>query len=219
MTGGELCRIAGVRKRYGASVALELDGLALSRGGFYTLTGRNGAGKSTLLSILALLAPPDEGKLFFEGEEVPWSGGGALRCRREVTLLSQSPYLFTGSVFGNVAFGLRARGVPAGEREEQVQRALEAVGLPGFGRRSARGLSGGEAQRVALARALVLRPKLLLLDEPLAGVESGAVRQLERLFAGIPASGTTVVMATHDPLPACGERLHLENGRLVGFPS
>jgi tungstate transport system ATP-binding protein len=211
-------RLQSIRKRYGSNVALDVEELTIAEGRLYTLTGANGAGKSTLLSILAFLAPPTSGEIFYAGVRVDWNHGSVEEYRRKVTLLHQSPYLFGGSVHDNVAFGLKVRGIPGEERRRIVDRALEGVGLQGFRDRKARELSGGEAQRVAMARALALEPEVLLLDEPLANIDRETAGLLESVIASLPARGTTVVMTTHDPdHPGRlnGESIHLEGGRHV----
>ena len=211
-------RLQSIRKRYGSNVALDVEELTIAEGRLYTLTGANGAGKSTLLSLLAFLAPPTSGEIFYAGVRVDWNHGSVEGYRRKVTLLHQSPYLFGGSVHDNVAFGLKVRGIPGEERRRIVDRALEGVGLQGFRDRKARELSGGEAQRVAMARALALEPEVLLLDEPLANIDRETTGLLETVIASLPARGTTVVMTTHDPdHPGRlnGESIHLEGGRHV----
>jgi tungstate transport system ATP-binding protein len=211
-------RLQSIRKCYGSNVALDIGELTIAEGRLYTLTGANGAGKSTLLGILAFLAPPTSGEIFYAGVRVDWNHGSVEEYRRKVTLLHQSPYLFGGSVHDNVAFGLKVRGIPGEERRRIVDRALDVVGLLGFRDRKARELSGGEAQRVAMARALALEPEVLLLDEPLANIDRETVGLLESVIASLPARGTTVVMTTHDPdHPGRlnGESIHLEGGRHV----
>jgi len=195
----ELYRLRSVTKRYGANVALDIDALTIAAGRLYTLTGANGAGKSTLLGILALLTPPTTGEIFYAGERIDWRSDVVGRQRRKVTLLHQSPYLFGGTVFRNVAYGLLARGIAGETAHRAVERALATVGLDRFRDRDARELSGGEAQRVAMARALVLKPEVLLLDEPLANIDRETAGLLETVIASLPAQGTTVVMTTHEP--------------------
>jgi len=195
----ELYRLRSVTKRYGANVALDIDALTIAAGRLYTLTGANGAGKSTLLGILALLTPPTTGEIFYAGERIDWRSDVVGRQRRKVTLLHQSPYLFGGTVFRNVAYGLLARGIAGETADRAVDRALATVGLDRFRDRDARKLSGGEAQRVAMARALVLKPEVLLLDEPLANIDRETAGLLETVIVSLPAQGTTVVMTTHEP--------------------
>ena len=211
-------RLQSIRKCYASNVALDIEELTIAEGRLYTLTGANGAGKSTLLSILAFLAPPTSGEIFYAGKRVDWDHGSVEEYRRKVTLLHQSPYLFGGSVHDNVAFGLKVRGIPGEEQRQRIDKALDVVGLRGFRDRKARDLSGGEAQRVAMARALALKPEVLLLDEPLANIDRETTGLLETVIASLPAQGTTVVMTTHDPdHPGRlnGESIYLEGGRHV----
>lgn len=211
-------RLRGIRMRYGTRTVLAIDDLSIAAGRLYTLAGPNGAGKSTLLDILAFLAPPTEGEVWYAGTRVDWSPRSARDRRLKVTLLHQSPYLFGGTVRANVAFGLRSRGIRGDAQRRIVDRALEAVGLGDFAERKARELSGGEAQRVAMARALALEPEVLLLDEPFANIDRETAALLETVIASLPARGTTVVMTTHDPdHPARlnGAPIVLEAGRVV----
>ena len=211
-------RLQSIRKSYGSNVALDIEELTIAEGRLYTLTGANGAGKSTLLSILAFLAPPTSGEIFYAGKRVDRDHGSVEEYRRKVTLLHQSPYLFGGSVDDNVAFGLKVRGIRGEEQRRRIDEALDVVGLRGFRDRKARELSGGEGQRVAMARALALKPEVLLLDEPLANIDRETTGLLEAVIASLPAQGTTVVMTTHDPdHPGRlnGESIFLEGGRHV----
>src|SRR5512140_1234709 len=164
-------RLNSIRKCYGSNVALDIEELTIAEGRLYMLTGANGAGKSTLLSVLAFLAPPTSGEIFYAGKRVDWDPGSMEKYRRKVTLLHQSPFLFGGTVNDNVAFGLKARGIHGEAQLRRIDKALDDVDLQGFRNRKARELSGGEAQRVAMARALVLEPEVLLLDEPLANID------------------------------------------------
>lgn len=214
----ELYRLRSVTKRYGANVAVDIESLTIAAGRLYTLTGANGAGKSTLLGILAFLAPPTTGEIFYAGERIDWKSDIVRRRRRKVTLLHQSPYLFGGTVFRNVEYGLKARGIAGETTLRAVDRALEMVGLEGFRGRDARELSGGEAQRVAMARALALDPEVLLLDEPLANIDRETAILLEAVIASLPSRGTTVVMTTHDPDPPArrnGGSIVLEGGKIA----
>jgi len=214
----ELYRLRSVTKRYGSNVALDIEELTIGEGRLYTLTGANGAGKSTLLNILAFLSPPTSGEIFYAGRRVDWNHGSVEEYRRKVTLLHQAPYLFGGTVYGNVAFGLKARGIQGEEQRRIVDRALDGVGLQGFRDRVARELSGGEAQRVAMARALALKPEVLLLDEPLANIDRETAGLLETVIASLPARGTTVVLVTHDPDQPDrlgGESIVLEAGKVA----
>jgi len=207
-------RLHSIRKCYGSNIALDIEDLTIGEGRLYTLTGANGAGKSTLLNILAFLSPPTRGEIFYFGKRVDWNHGSMEEYRRKVTLLHQSPYLLGGTVYDNVAFGLKARGIRGEEQRRRVDKALDTAGLPGFRDRKARELSGGEAQRVAMARALALEPEVLLLDEPLANIDRETAGSLETVIASLPDHGTTVVLITHDPDQP--ERLNGESIVLAG---
>ncbi len=210
-------RLESVTHRYDGKVALTIPSLSLCGGRLHLVTGPNGAGKSTLLSILAFLLSPSVGEIHYHGEKIDARGPGAVRARREVTLLHQIPFLFDGTVFGNIAFGLLTRGVRGEELRNRVALALEQVGLGGFERRSARRLSVGETQRVAMARALTLSPRVLLLDEPLANVDRETAELLRKVIDGLPGAGTTVVMATHGEVEEAGsdrEILRLDRGTM-----
>jgi len=196
---------------------LQIDHLELRRGEIYLLHGPNGSGKSTLLHLLALLLVPDAGEICYQG--MPVQGAqDRQRLRRQITLVEQSPFLFNTSVYQNLAFGLRLREVRGDLQRRRIVQALEAVGLAGFERRRAKALSGGETRRVALARALVLRPQLLLLDEPTAGLDRESLPLFERCLVTLPDQGTTVVLASHDTdqqRRLGGANYILDCGRLV----
>jgi tungstate transport system ATP-binding protein len=163
---------------------------------------------------MALLTAPQTGSVEFAGDK-PHE---LARQRQKVTLVEQSPYLFKGSVEDNLSYGLRLRGIDRRERSMRIGATLAIVGLQGFEQRQAKQLSGGESQRVALARALVLKPELLLLDEPTANIDSNSLEGYETLLKGLPEFGVTVVFSTHDPSQSrrLGEEvLRLENGHLI----
>jgi tungstate transport system ATP-binding protein len=189
----------GIEQRRGPKRVLHLPALSIRANRIHALVGPNGSGKTTLLAILGLLARPAAGELRFAGERVEWSGARLLALRKQVTLVQQSPYLFAGTVEDNLAIGLAHRERERERVRARVADALRTVALPGYAQRSARALSQGEAQRVAFARALVLEPRVLLLDEPLANLDRKSTLVLEELIAALPAAGRTVVMASHDP--------------------
>ncbi|MBU4564161.1 MAG: ATP-binding cassette domain-containing protein [Desulfarculus sp.] len=213
-----LFSLRGVVKRFEQREALNLERLDLEAGVITVVEGPNGAGKTTLLSLLALISPPDRGRLFFDGHELPRSGSQLTAWRRQITLVAQQAYLFETSVDKNVAYGLRLRGMDRATREERVAQALEQVGLAGFGPRRARRLSGGEMQRVALARALVLRPRALLLDEPFANLDPASAQVFERVLGELPGQGCAVVLVSHalEQAHRLAQRVvYLREGRLV----
>lgn len=202
---------------YDGHKALDIPSLQFEKGKVYSIIGPNGAGKTTLLNIMAFLLTPSHGSLKFDGKDVDRTD--MHRLRLEVTLVHQNPFLYSTSVESNVAYGLRVRKMPKREIKERVEEALIAVGLPGFEKRAAKELSGGEAQRVVLARACVLRPKVLLLDEPSAHVDEenisaveGVIKELCRLYA------TTVILTTHNFFQATklsDQLVTMREGRIV----
>ncbi len=196
---------------------LDIDHLELEQGKLYLLHGPNGAGKSTLLHLLALLLTHKSGEFLFDGQTVNCAVDRQ-RLRQQITLVEQNPFLFDTSVYRNLAFGLRLRDINGDLQRRRIGQALQTVDLGGFEQRRARALSGGETRRVALARALVLRPKLLLLDEPTAGLDREVLPIFERCLAALPGQGTTVVIAGHDNDQSrrlSGTVLELERGKLV----
>jgi tungstate transport system ATP-binding protein len=196
---------------------LNIGQMEFQTGRIYLLAGPNGAGKSTLLQLLGLLLPPDCGEIRFAGEVVNCAADRQ-RLRRQITLVEQSPFMFEGTVYDNLAFGLRLRDVRGELQRHRITSALEKVGLQGFESRQASALSGGETRRVALARAMVLRPKVLLLDEPTAGLDRESLPLFEGCLAALPGEGVTVIISTHDVEQSRrlrGEVLRLEAGRLM----
>jgi tungstate transport system ATP-binding protein len=212
-----LYRLEGVQQERDGKITLDIPFLEIERGVMLGLVGPNGSGKSTLLRLLAFLDRPARGDIFFEGRLA--QDHAALR--REATLLLQEPYLLKRSVYANVAYGLRVRGgMGKAELQARVDAALRMVGLDpeGFGPRSWRALSGGEAQRVALAARLALKPKVLLLDEPTSSLdEAGCEAAAQAARAAREQWGATVLVVSHDRdwLDAlCEQTLRLGQGRL-----
>jgi tungstate transport system ATP-binding protein len=192
-----LFELRDITKSYNNTRVLAIPHLAIKQGGVYGIMGPNGAGKTTLLSIVALLLAPTSGTIYWEGANIATLDRNQLR--RKVTLITQNPYLFHTTVENNVVYGLKMRGIKGEERRKKMKTSLALVGLPGFAKRMARELSGGEAQRVAIARALALDPQVLLLDEPTANVDRHGVEQIELILRELNEKlGITIIVATHD---------------------
>ncbi|MFO8184526.1 MAG: ABC transporter ATP-binding protein, partial [Candidatus Aegiribacteria sp.] len=170
------------QERSGNSILRNVD-LSVPAGSFFILMGPTGCGKTTLIRVAGLIDEPTGGVVEFMNAEVPARGPGRLEARRNMATLFQRPVLFRGTVFDNVAWGLKIRGAEMEDIREQVAETLEMVGLAGFGGRDAATLSGGELQRAALARALVIKPKVLLLDEPTTSVDPGLRQSMVRRMA------------------------------------
>ena len=181
---------------YGEHVVLRNVSVAIPDGQVHVVAGPNGSGKSTLLRILALLEAPTAGRVLVAGE-APGPGQLVAR-RREMVLVAQPPYLFHGTVWGNVAYGLNVRRLQRSEVRERVEAAIAWAGLESIAQQGARTLSVGQAQLVNLARAVALEPKVLLVDEPTAGLDVRNAERVEQLVASYAAERqTTVVLVTH----------------------
>ncbi len=178
---------------------LRVEQLELLPACLYALVGPNGAGKSTLLLHLAALEAPVEGDMCFDGEGWCGSPRQLREWRRRVTLVHQSPYFFSGTVYENLELGLKARGVGSADRRQRIMELLEQLRLSDHVGREARTLSRGELQRAALVRAMLLEPKLLLLDEPTANLDADGLKIFEPLLQRVRATGTCVVFSSHDP--------------------
>ena len=215
MTLGALS-VEGVEKRFGGTAVLDGLSLSIAGGSFVALLGASGSGKTTLLRLIAGFEAPDGGRIRLDGADLD----GIPPYQRPVNLVFQSYALFPHmSVADNIGYGLRREGMAADEVRRRVGDALAMVRLDGFGDRKPRQLSGGQAQRVALARALAKRPKLLLLDEPMAALDRGlrehTRNELKRLHREL---GTTFVLVTHDQEEALAlaDRVALlDRGRLA----
>jgi tungstate transport system ATP-binding protein len=213
--------LQNVKLDRGNAFTLWIEYLDVMAGGLYALTGPNGAGKSTLLRILSMLTLPETGDLHFAGRPIRGKISELKKLRRQITLVEQTPYLFDDSVFQNLAFGLRLRGIRSDEQSSRINQALEDVGLSGFEGRKAQELSGGEARRIALARALALKPKVLLLDEPTANVDEASVSVFETLLSTLPQRGMSIIFSTHDssqPERLGAEVIRMREGRLENVP-
>src|SRR5437763_9813137 len=185
-----------VTKRFEETLAVDNLTLEIERGSFFALLGPSGCGKTTTLRMVGGFEDPTDGRIYLGEREV----SGLPSYKRDVNTVFQSYALFPHlSIFENVAFGLRRRGVGKGELSERVGQALELVDLAGYGKRRPNQLSGGQQQRVALARALVNRPRVLLLDEPLGALDLKLRKQMQLELKGIQHEvGITFVHVTHD---------------------
>jgi tungstate transport system ATP-binding protein len=191
-------RLENFAAGYDARPVVEIDSLDIPKGSRIALLGANGAGKTTLLRALNGFVKPMRGRVFFDGALMD-TASAVNAARKRMTYISQTPFLFNCSARANVAYGLRARGVPAREALERADALLERAGLSKLARRNARSLSGGEAQLTALARALIIKPEALLLDEPTGNVDAANTEMIESLILdAADGQGATVVFSTHN---------------------
>ena len=176
---------------------LQIDSLEIQRGETLTVVGPNGAGKSTLLLALAHLLKPSQGDIIYDGKSLKqWD---ELEYRRRISFVFQSPLLMDMTVEQNVALGLTFRGTPKEETRERARQWMKQLGIESLSKRRAGQLSGGEAQRVSLARAFVLKPELLLLDEPFGALDPPThAKLLEDLSVLLKEDHCTAVFVTHN---------------------
>ena len=209
-----------LKRQLGDRALLSVDRLELEHGRTYLLSGANGAGKTTLLRVLAGLDSARCASFEFEGSQHSLSAYPKTLHRR-IAFVHHHPILFSTSVAANVAFGLRAAGVPSAEAGRRTDAAIEWAGILPLVDTPPLALSAGEKQRVALARVHALDPVLYLLDEPTANLDENGRNLVTRLIDAISKEGRTLLIACHDRelLNLTGvSRLYMTAGRLEAAP-
>jgi tungstate transport system ATP-binding protein len=197
--------------RAGGRLIIDRVSCEITAGPRTVILGPNGAGKSVMMRLCHGLLVPTEGV-------VAWRGNGAAGRPRRQAMVFQRPVMLRRSALANVIYGLKLAGVPPIERRLRARDVLDVVGLADKAASPARVLSGGEQQRLALARAWALGPEVLFLDEPTANLDPAAAREVEGIIGQIHASGTKIIMTTHNLGQArrlADEILFLDQGRLV----
>lgn len=201
-------RLDKVRKRYGQKVIFENLEETFAAGMITGLVGDNGAGKSTLLRLIAGLDLEYDGHIYYDGQLLRRS------LYQQMTMVFQTPYLLKRSVYENIAYPLRLRHRPKAEIQQKTEAMIARLGLEGLARQYAHKLSGGESQKVALARALIFEPELVLLDEPMSGIDAASVSFMEQMIAEYALQyQKTVIMITHNARQAqelCHRIVHLQ---------
>ncbi|HDR1942033.1 TPA: ferric ABC transporter ATP-binding protein [Pasteurella multocida] len=200
MSNNDFLVLKNVTKAFGKAVVIDNLDLSIKRGIMVTLLGPSGCGKTTVLRLVAGLESPTSGQIFIDGEDVTKSS----IQNRDICIVFQSYALFPHMSIGdNVGYGLKMQGVSKEERAKRVKEALELVDLAGFEDRYVDQISGGQQQRVALARALVLKPKVLLFDEPLSNLDANLRRSMREKIRELQQRlGITSLYVTHDQTEA-----------------
>ena len=187
----------GIEKTFAKTNILRNVDISLYPGKCILLSGNNGSGKTTLLKIIAGLETPSRAEIEFSGKSHNWKS--AIRSiRREIIYLHQQPYLLSGTVESNVSYGLRFTHLNRKQLRESVKEALEWAGLSDVAKQQAKTLSGGVQQRVAFTRAWILKPKVLLLDEPMANMDIESREQACDLLKRMKSEGMSIVITSHD---------------------
>jgi len=187
----------GIEKNYAETNILRNVDISLYPGKCILLSGNNGSGKTTLLKIIAGLETPSRAEIELSGKSQSWKS--AIRSiRREIIYLHQQPYLLSGTVESNVSYGLRFTHLNRKQLRESVKEALEWAGLADVAKQQAKTLSGGVQQRVAFTRAWILKPKVLLLDEPMANMDIESRQQACDLLKRMKSEGMSIVITSHD---------------------
>ena len=201
--------------------ALKGVSLKVERGQMIALLGKNGAGKSTLFLHLNGIYRPDEGKVFIDGEELKYDKKSLLKFRQKVGIVFQNPddQIFAPTVEEDVAFGPLNLGLSMEEVQKRVVESLARVGMSGFEKTAPHHLSGGQKKRVAIAGILAMKPEVMVLDEPTAGLDPQGVVDLSKLLDELNEEGITIIISTHevDLVPNYADKVFvLVDGKLIG---
>jgi tungstate transport system ATP-binding protein len=214
--------IRQLRASRGNAFRIQIEQLRVEEGEVLALLGPNGSGKTTLLLAIAHLIEPEHAIITFDGDPQLWSRPMSLR--RQIALVLQDPLLVDGTVWDNVTLGLRFRGTPRQQLEQQAVKWMKRLGIAHIGHRKVSTLSSGEARRTSLARALALEPRLLLLDEPFSALDPGTrTTLLDELRPILREARVSTILVTHDRTEAMalGDRIAIMMGgqiRQIGTP-
>ncbi len=212
-----LYSLQNVTKVFNNRTILNIEFLEIEKGKIYALLGPNGAGKTTLLDVLSFLEPVTTGQLMFNNSIVKYSENYLHKLRRNVVSVGQQPILFSTTVFKNLEFGLKIRGIS--DRQRIIEESLDLVGLRHMIQAPAHKLSGGETQRVVLARALALSPQVILCDEPTSSIDLENQIEIVNLLKTVnEEKNISIIMASHDKSQALSiahHTLFIDHGRIT----
>lgn len=187
------CEFRDIKVRRSRSVVLDLQRLSIGAGQITAVIGPNGSGKTTLLEVVAMLRRPNRGGMSLWSQPVRW---GDHKLQRNVVMVMHPGYMFRGSVWSNMMYGLRVRGLEGAAAHGRATEALEMVAMSRFAHRSASKLSAGERQRVNIARAIAIHPRAILLDEPTANVDGQTVELISHLLRRLRDSQEMTIVYT-----------------------
>ena len=195
----KILEIRNLKKQFSTGFLLNIDYLYTNRNDIFTLIGPNGSGKSTMIYLINLLLSADSGSIVFDGEDILDKKNNQKKIRKKMAVVFQEPILFNTSVYNNLLLGLRLRNIEFSEYKDNFNFLIEKLKLKNLLSRSPKTLSGGEQQKVCLARALLLNPKILLFDEPLANIDQETREEFRGdFFEILKQKGTTTFYITHD---------------------
>ena len=182
------------------SQALKNVSLKINDGEMAAILGKNGAGKSTLFLHFNGIHEPDDGEILIDGEKLKYNKKALIKCMQKVGIVFQNPdnQIFAPSVEEDVAFGPLNLKLPMDEVQNRVEEALKRVGMKGFEKKAPHHLSGGQKKRVAIAGILAMRPEIMILDEPTAGLDPQGAIKIMNLLSELNMEGITIVISTHD---------------------
>ena len=207
-------RLEQVSKRYGQKLVFENLNETFESGKITGLVGDNGAGKSTLLRLIAGLDTDYTGHIYYNGQPL------SKPLYQQMTMVFQTPYLLKRSVYDNIAYPLQLRHRPSAEIKQKTDAMIARLGIEKLAKQYAHKLSGGESQKVALARALIFEPELVLLDEPMSGIDAASVSFMEQMIQEYAREyRKTVIMITHNARQAkelCDRIVHLHGSSTGG---
>ncbi len=180
--------------------ALKNVNLKINDGEMVAILGKNGAGKSTLFLHFNGIYEPDKGEILIDGEKLKYNKKALLKCRQKVGIVFQNPdnQIFAPSVEEDIAFGPLNLKLPMDEVQSRVEEALKRVGMEGFEKKAPHHLSGGQKKRVAIAGILAMKPEIMILDEPTAGLDPQGAIKIMNLLSQLNSEGITIVISTHD---------------------
>ncbi len=204
---------------YPGSKEPALRGVSLElRGGTITgLTGSNGSGKTTLLKIMGLLYKPSKGEILIDGFN-PWTSGSLNEHRKMIVYVHETPIILRGTVLDNLTVGLKIRGIPASEAKRLARELARDLGICSLLQAKAQKLSRGFKQLLSIARALLVKPKILLLDEPFNSLDRKKKKRLIEVLETYKNNDTTIMISTHDTLllaQIAEKTLLIEEGRII----